>query len=691
MTAEDRARRAWERENSATSPAAKPHRHVTGSEASTLPREQSCVSDAISIARLAAAQPGVLAALGGVEPGGSGTAGCGAADGTAVVGSSIPPQVADALSMYALTASLPSPSHVYDAEAAAASATSAASAAGAGSLEARIQRGRESPHRLASNTLSSDTLTAPQSRSTSNAWSPTPAHSPPSQRRRYLQPTSLERIRLEAEDTLRGDASSVGVVGRPLSPEGGGGGAGERPASPPSPLGPPQLMVRAATPTPLPPRKATLTITVPRADSPTSIAIEVKRRVAPDAAAAALAERELLRELHKRPPWLDGMLRVPTPQTPERDVSPPRPACGGGSRPATRDDAWPRRAAEPLPPPDAASARRAASDDDLVDDDNDGDGGVVWELSCGGWQQAAWQSNGSCGVPQVPLGLAGGGRPATSSSSSRPTSQQQQHRLPQRAATPGAAVKRTPPPPLLEGLPPVDATGRPRSNPVGKRRPRPKGAGATLTTEPARPLTGAMAPARVLSASPSTSMSALRGRHPASAPCISVRDTRPASPPSPPLPPPPSAKLSAFEEWLQQMAGSGERVAGTAHPSFSPSSQVALQAARQRQRERAKPGSSPGSASKLHVGRASMSRPAAAVAPSPAPLFDVRPPSWGELAAPHAAVLAGSKKPGKKPPRARGPQEQSAETPPPDDVEEPRPHQPLPQLEKSPIVVAAMA
>eukprot|EP00964_Phaeocystis_antarctica_P126882 scaffold90546_cov42-Phaeocystis_antarctica.AAC.1 len=91
-------------------------------------------------------------------------------------------------------------------------------------------------------------------------------------------------------------------------------------------------------------------------------------------------------------------------------------------------------------------------------------------------------------------------------------------------------------------------------------------------------------------------------------------------------------KLSQFDVWLQQKERSGERVAGTTQPAFPPSSQHPIP------RITSKP-------SPLRTGRADVgSSPARTAA---APLFNVRPPSWGELAGPYAALLAGMKSPSK--------------------------------------------
>lgn len=94
-------------------------------------------------------------------------------------------------------------------------------------------------------------------------------------------------------------------------------------------------------------------------------------------------------------------------------------------------------------------------------------------------------------------------------------------------------------------------------------------------------------------------------------------------------------KLSQFDVWLQQKERSGERVVGTTQPAFPPSSQHPIP------RITSKP-------SPLRTGRADVGGSPARTAA--APLFNVRPPSWGELAGPYAALLAGTKSPNNRGP-----------------------------------------
>ena len=90
-------------------------------------------------------------------------------------------------------------------------------------------------------------------------------------------------------------------------------------------------------------------------------------------------------------------------------------------------------------------------------------------------------------------------------------------------------------------------------------------------------------------------------------------------------------KLSQFDLWLQP--SSGDRATGTTQPTFPPSSQHPIP------RLTSRPSS-------LCTGLAELG--ATPPRTPVAPLFDVRPPSWGELAGPYAALLAGIKSPSKR-------------------------------------------
>ena len=159
---------------------------------------------------------------------------------------------------------------------------------------------------------------------------------------------------------------------------------------------------------------------------------------------------------------------------------------------------------------------------------------------------------------------------------------------------------------------------------------------------------GALGGGRQLAAMapPSPGLAVLRGSRSAAAhlhgglgrPKMSALEMRPSSLSSLDAPPLMSIgrdgrKLSQFDVWLQQKERSSERAAGTTQPAFPPSSQHPIP------RITSKP-------SPLRTGRADVGGSPARTAA--APLFNVAPPSWGELAGPYAALLAGMKSPSKR-------------------------------------------